>query len=443
MIEIKSKKDLEKMSKDEIIEEFIKQQDKLVKTDKELRKHKNPNTPPSSNKHLKPNTQGLKNKAHAKRGAPFGHKGVTRQRVPTRFEVVDTNYCPHCGGNHLKTVKTFKRVIDEIPEPVIPEVVETIIHKKHCLDCDHIFIPEHNTTPLKGNIGINTMVLVLLMRFILRGVLRKSVSFLDSSFAFKLTPATVNAIIKRASDAAQKDYEKLKYQIRNSDKVYVDETSFSVLGKNQWVWVFRTKQDILLIIRPSRGSNVLEEILGKDYPGTVICDCWRAYNFLSKAHLQRCWAHLLRKSDALESIPGKHFHEKLSTLFKEIKEFNTEKHTIEERQKKYTQLTNELDKLITYYRRYDELVPVVKYVNFNLTNWFTCVKIKDIEPTNNFAEQAIRETVMIRKIIGAFRSEKGKQNYETLASLIATWNLTNQNPKTELKHMLTQNLCFS
>ncbi|MHB8358539.1 MAG: IS66 family transposase [Thermoplasmataceae archaeon] len=34
-----------------------------------------------------------------------------------------------------------------------------------------------------------------------------------------------------------------------------------------------------------------------------------------------------------------------------------------------------------------------------------------MEPTNNLAEQAIREHVVIRKNLGIFRSEEGTQNY--------------------------------
>ena len=317
------------------------------------------------------------------------------------------------------------------------------IHQKECLDCGLVFVPRHNTTPLQGKFGTNIIVLVIFLKFLLRGVLRKTANFLESSFALRLTPASVNAIIKRAATAADNEYEDLKHRIKNSAIVYVDETSFSVLGKNQWVWVFRTANEILLVIRPSRGSNVLEEILGKYYAGTVICDCWRAYNFLADANIQRCWAHLLRKSEQLsEYVAGKHFHEKLVLLFDEIKQFNKEEHTLKVREQKYHEMTRQLEQTIKYYRRYEEFTSVVKYINFNLKKWFTCIKIAGVEPTNNFAEQAIRETVIVRKIIGAFRSETGKANYETLASLIASWQLQGRDLKTELKQMLTKNICF-
>ena len=110
--------------------------------------------------------------------------------------------------------------------------------------------------------------------------------------------------------------------------------------------------------------------------------------------------------------------------------------------KKYEELTGKLKELIEYYSKYPELESVVKYINFNLGNWFTCIKVEGVEPTNNFAEQAIREPVLVRKIIGAFRSETGKENYEKLASVIASWQLRGLDLRDELKIMLMKNLCF-
>lgn len=423
------------LSKEELV-------DKILFLQKELQKYQNSNTPSSANKHLKPNTFGNQVEKNAKRGAPIGHEGKTRKQIPQRKEIIDCDECPNCHGHHLKDDKIIKQIIEEVQEPIAPEVIEGEIHKKKCLDCGIIFIPPQNILPLKGSFGINLMVLVIFIKFILRGVLRKTSSFLEVSHAFDITPASINEIIGRVADAADKEYESLKLRIRNSTKIYIDETSFSVLGKNQWVWVFRTEMDILLVIRPSRGSNVLEEILGKDYTGTIICDCWRAYNFLALANIQRCWSHLLRKSKELISIAGTHLHEKLKELFEEIKRFNLSAHTAEERLAKYDEMTQQLKELISYYSKYPELVSVLKYIDFNLENWFTCIKVEGIEPTNNFAERALRESVLVRKIIGAFRSETGKESYQTLASVIASWQLKRLDLKVELKKMLIENLCF-
>jgi transposase len=438
---MKTKEELKNFSKIELVNNTLESQNKIEELEKELIKYKNSNTPPSANKHIKGDLK-LKNKT-GKRGAPKGHKGKTRIQTPTETQVVDTNICPECGSHNLKDEQIFNRTIEEFEEPEPPKTKRVLIHKKKCKHCGHKFIPHHNTTPLKGKFGINIMVFVIFMKFLLRGVLRKSATFLETGFALKIVPASVNAIIKRVADACDIEYENLKSKIRNSSIVYVDETSFYVLNKKCWVWVFRTSTDMLLVIRDSRGSKVPKSILGENYCGTIICDCWRAYDCFKKAIIQRCWSHLLRKSRELkDTIIGKNFHNKLKNLFAQIKEFNMIEHTQEEREEKYIQMTDELRKIIKYYSRYDELKSVIGYINNNLGNWFSCVRVEGIEPTNNFAEQAIRETVVVRKIIGCFRSETGKENYERIASLISTWQLQEKDLKTELKKTLIKNLCF-
>ena len=447
---------LDSLSKEEIIRkyrELEKTLDKVEKEketlekakealEKELRKYKNSNTPSSANKHLKLNTQGKKVKG-GKRGAPIGHKGTTRNQTPDEYNVVDTDECPNCHSNNVEDTNILNRTTEEIPEPVTPKIVANEIHAKECRDCGFKFIPPKNTVPLKGKFGINLIILVVLMRFLLRGVLRKTTSFLVAGFAFKISPATTNAIIKRAAEAADGEFEALKRKIRNSTRVFVDETSFSVLGVNYWVWIFRTKTDQLLVIRPSRGNTVLAEILGLDYSGVVHCDCWRAYDILIHAFIQRCWSHLLRKSKELLSVAGKHFHAKLKSMHEEIIEFNKTLPTEEQRQNKAMEMTVKLGSLLKYYSKYEELRPVIKYIDNHHYQWFTCVRFSDVETTNNLAERGIRETVMVRKIIGAFRSELGSKYYETLASLIATWQLQKLDIQKELREMLIRNLCFS
>jgi len=204
---------LEDKSKKEIIKDYIdllKEKDKLAeekeKIERELKKYKNVNTPSSAHKHMKPNTLGLRAKSGSRRGAPKGHPGTTRRRSPVVAEVIDADVCPCCDSKDLCDDKVLKRNTEEIPQPVLPEEKVSEIHIKKCNDCGLRFVPAHNTTPLKGRFGINLMVMVIFIRFLLRGVLRKTATFLDSGFAFKITPASVNAIIKRVADAAEKEY---------------------------------------------------------------------------------------------------------------------------------------------------------------------------------------------------------------------------------------------
>ena len=78
-MKILCKSNIRKKSKEELVDELYEKYLEVEKLKRELEKYKNPNTPSSSNKHLKRNTQGLQAKRNSKRGAPKGHKGVTRQ----------------------------------------------------------------------------------------------------------------------------------------------------------------------------------------------------------------------------------------------------------------------------------------------------------------------------------------------------------------------------
>ena len=447
MIHLAKKVYLKKLSKEKLFDEILDKQDELVRLDKEkealekeLRKYKNSNTPSSANAHLKPVAKPFFSRN--KRGAPLGHIGFTRRRKECgESRHIVAKECPNCHGNDISVPRQKKQQIEEMPEEIQPRAINIIRDVCHCNTCNLDFTAKDGITPIQGKFGVNMMVLIIFLKFIVRGVLRKTTSFLDASFAMKLAPASVQAIIERAADAGGKEYSALKQKIKSAKLLYIDETSFRVLGKNWWVWAFRSDTDLLLVIRNSRGNNVLEEILGKDYAGTVVCDCWRAYDFLSSATIQRCWAHLLRKSAEQGSVPGRHFHKKLGELFGQITKFNSKERTEKQRRQKYTQMTAELQKTIKHYSHHEECQAVVKYINFHLESWFTSVKIVGVQPTNNYAEQAIRETVLVRKIIGAFRSENGTKTYETLASLIATWQIQKKDIKAELCRMLTANLC--
>ena len=434
------KQELKKKSKNELVDDLYDSLVEIEKLKRELLKYKNSNTPSSAYPHLTP---AVASRASGKRGAPFGHPGTNRPWMPDALvHHIVAKECPRCHGNDIRVARTARQQIDEIPQEI--KLITTTVERDicECNRCHLKFVARDEQTPLKGRFGVNLMVLVIFLRFIVRGVMRKTAGFLDASFALRLAPASVQAIIARAAAAGEKEYAQIKYRIRTASRLYIDETSFSVLGRNWWVWVFRSDTDKLLVIRKSRGNNVLEEILGREYAGVVHCDCWRAYNFLSLASLQRCWAHLLRKSAELKiTVVGRHFHDKLSACFDQIGPFNNEERTVQERASKYDELTEKLQSITKYYARYSDCKAVVKYVNFHIESWFTCVKFDNVEPTNNLAEQAIRETVIVRKIIGAFRSEKGPQNYETLASLLATWQSQQKDIRQELHRMLTKQLC--
>src|SRR3989344_2491123 len=84
---------------------------KVKELEKELRKYKNPNTPPSAHPHLKPNTQGYT--SSGKRGAPKGHTGSTRPyRTANELRNITAIQCPGCHSKNIEVIGTRHQQVE-------------------------------------------------------------------------------------------------------------------------------------------------------------------------------------------------------------------------------------------------------------------------------------------------------------------------------------------
>lgn len=440
-----------KDEKDIIIEELLYenlQLKKLVKTltkrtaelEKRLSIYENPHTPPS-NQILKKNKK--KDTPLKKRGAPKGHKGTTRKKLkPDETINVFTEKCPQCNADLEEPIRIEKKIIEEIqPQPKI-EVKQYNIAEYCCSKCGLKFKSKHENCPQVGIFGPNLMTRITLLKFQLRGVLRKIVDFLKSNDSFEITPAGILTILLRVGKACKKEYVKIWERIVKSKYRYGDETGMKVCGEKWWLWIFRTLQDILVVIRPSRGKKVTNEIFGENPKGCIVADGWKLYRVFES--LQRCWAHLLREVDTHveSSNNGKELSEILHRKFKKLKEFQTSNHSMEDRVCQKEIWDREIEELVEKFSTFNQIKKPVTYLKNGLGFWYTCLLYPGMEPTNNLSEQAIREHVIVRKIIGSFRSKKGAEYYQYIASMFATWKILKKDIFEELSNLLKREICL-
>ncbi len=58
---------------------------------------------------------------------------------------------------------------------------------------------------------------------------------------------------------------------------------------------------------------------------------------------------------------------------------------------------------------------------------------------NNATENALREPVVLRKIIGTFRNDRGMFVHETILSLLSKWCQRGRNPYEEIRRVVNNN----
>ncbi len=244
--------------------------------------------------------------------------------------------------------------------------------------------------------------------------------------------------------AGRCEYNQIRRQIQQADVVHVDETGIKRDGEQAWIWTFTTESHTLYAVRESRGSDVPAEVLGEDFAGTVICDGWTAYPAFSD-NLQRCWAHILREAeDVAEKQPeGKPIYDSLKQLYVALQTRLESDLTIRERAELQRVARREVESLIERSVPDGPVATLLGKIEGGLDHWLTFVGEPAVSPTNNAAENALREPVVLRKLIGTLRNDRGMFVHETLLSLLATWRQQGRNPYDELKRVSRDNEMIS
>lgn len=402
----------------ELKEENKKLREIIQMLEKHLKVYENPHTPPSKQRFKRNQDRG--GSSSGKRGAPKGHKGATREQpMPTQTKIHRLKTCPHCGGKIIKLPEFLKRIMEEIPRSQPVEVTEHLFETAVCKRCGKVVA--ESDLPEAGNFGKNVLSHVTLLRFEDRLPIRKVVGSLKRQHNIKLTHTTVLDITRRVSNKLRVRYEQMTSEIRQSPFVHIDQTDIKVDGVTYQLWVFVTKSCTLFVIRKAGYMDVMKTVLGKRYKGIIIGDGLETYRQYTD-FIQRCWAHLLRESADLaeKHDSAKILHDGLKLLYEDVKDVTYEDPP-DKRLELYDDCITEMMQWIDYSNSYKELRKFAVKLNHGLNHWFTRILYPFIEATNNIAERALREFVVIRKIIGTLRNTKGTEIVETIMTMISTW----------------------
>lgn len=248
-------------------------------------------------------------------------------------------------------------------------------------------------------------------------------------------------VLKETAQSWLPEYERLKTFIRAGPAVHFDETAWpiQIFTKHCYAWVMSAVNSPARIYKLaiSRGKDHAIELLGGDFRGVRISDCYGAYKNMAGLH-QICWAHLLRKiRDLLQNknlLSEKQPHvqawyDQFQTLYADLRTLLNEPFNQQQRQRQEMLLRERIEKL----SRPHQLDPkplanlkalLVKYDHA----LFTCLKFEDIPCDNNRAERDLRSLVIKRKKSFGSRTEQGAHAMEVLLSVAwSTWYMNRNN----------------
>ena len=395
---------------------------KIKELEARLAQYENAHTPPSLRRGRNRKKDQDKNDK-GKPGQKVGHKGLTRPYATSDRQVeVTMDRCPDCGTDLGSPFRIDSKIVEEIPEPQPIIVTEYKIAHYRCPCCRKEVAAKDPGCPHEGKFGNNVIAQATLLKYEDRIPHRKIHDAMVRIFGLRISPATIFDLTRRAADAVQSEYDAILNTIRGAPILYVDETSIRVQGERHWIWTFSTPSESFFVIRKSRGTKVLVEVLTRRFKGIIVCDGWKPYTRFTN-RIQRCWAHLLRESKDIaekfkEAIP---LHNAIKELYEILTEA-LENDPPPKVRKRLWQLAREALKHWTLKEYSIEKVrKLIRKINNGLDYWFTFIINPGVEPTNNRAERALRPHVVLRKILGTLRNDKGTSIHERIMTTLATW----------------------
>lgn len=230
--------------------------------------------------------------------------------------------------------------------------------------------------------------------------------------------------------------------------VHADETGWREDGIPGYIWTLSTERNCLLHRDASRAGAVIDDLLGEDFGGILVTDFYAAYDHLP-GRKQRCWAHLWRDIDALETevptdtelaawVAGVRAIYDLAKGERPAAERGTTPAAAHAREARARGYEQQLLTLCPETMAQDRPEATLgKRIRRYLQELFVFVAVPGVPHTNNAAERSLRPLVIARKVSGGTRSQAGSTCRMRLASIAATARLRGLDPTDVFFRILT------
>jgi len=379
-------------------------------------------------------------KAKRKRPGRKAGQGKFEYRArPTPDQVTATKVaplpnCPDCGGR-LGARKQHEQFVIDLPEAPL-SVTRYVTQSGHCPTCAHRVRSRHpeqisDATGAAGVvIGPRAKALAADWKHRLGVSFAKIAEMLSVAYGLRFTRSGLcQADTRLAFKRAQPVYAELIDLVRQSAVVHTDETGWRIDLLSAWLWVFINRHLTVYTIQASRGHEVAVDILGREFQGVLVADCFTAYDHrdLRDWLQQKCLGHLLKDLGKLRETKTRgaiRFAQDVTAVLRAALTLRDQKPRLTTRQFRVRagRLERRLDHLIDPRRQLTDAdnQRLAQRLRKQRAHLFRFLYLDGLDATNNQAERMLRPAVITRKTNGCNRTTRGAFAHSILASVLVT-----------------------
>jgi hypothetical protein len=356
-----------------------------------------------------------------KRGAPVGHPGWFRP-TPTEYDwdidVPAPQRCPDCRGQ----VSVFASLdtVDHLQEDIVDGRYRVVCYRHQagcCDDCGAWVQQPGQGEILHSRIGPHLRSKAVYLRNVIGISYRKVPQAIEEMFGITFTPAALIGFETMLAEKAAPVVEDIAKKLGSSDgPVHADETYWTLNGNRSYYWVHGDEKFIHFQFDTSRAGQVSRDILGDDFTGTLVTDCYSGYFAHVAGAKQKCLAHVARRARDWQKLTEEGSPD--FAFFKDIKQFvkrgcnfhrlrREGKLSDEQQVAEKAWLREELLRLETCELSHEKALTLQARLLRHHGEWLVFLDDPRVPPTNNLAERALRPLVVLRKITFGHRSSAG------------------------------------
>jgi hypothetical protein len=381
-----------------------------------------------------------------RRGAPVGHPGWYRKRptaVDRLIPVAAPTVCPRCG----RSVKARPdRPVHDHPQEDWIDGRRVVVCYRHeagrCRKCRR-WVKQLGPGELpRAMIGPNLRAASLFLQYDIGLTTRKVVRAVAGLAQFAFVPGSLLRFGKEAAGKARPLAQDVAEKLRACEVNHADETYYRVAAQPAYVW-FHGNEDLAhFCVTGTRSGKVSRTVLGDDYRGGLVTDCYSGYDRHKTSLKQKCLSHLKRSAEdwckrlPKEAPASRAFFAAVVQWVKRGCAWHRKRKSCPRpaRDREACWLRQELDRLEQLPTDSDRAARLQKRIRRYHGQWRTFLDHPHIPPTNNLAEQAVRALVILRKLTFGSRTRAGAKRLGTLLTVIETAKRQGRN---SLKFLVT------
>jgi predicted RecB family nuclease len=342
----------------------------------------------------------------------------------TTAEYSRPSSCPKCNSVLLhKQILTSRNVIDLrfTRNGIKRWITRHLAHRYECQSCRNTFLPPDRCAS-KSKYGPNIIAYSVYLNIELRLPQERVNSHLSKLFGLSFPSAS--KFKTQAAEAYRSAYDGILKGLCGGRLLHVDETSISIKGRNGYVWVLTSMEEVAYFYTPTREGSTIQTMLD-DFSGVLVSDFYTAYDTIDCPQ-QKCLVHFIRDLNAdLLKHPYDDVLKRLGREFVNLVKPMIE--TVDKYGLKRRFLNKHRISVDRFYRRLSDetgageaATKVIERLRRNRDTMFTFLNFDDVPWNNNNAEHAIKAFATLRRVIDGVTSEKGLQDYLILLSLCET-----------------------